>query len=127
MVKEAEAHAEDDRQFRELVEVRNRADHTVHEARKQLESLGDAVDGGLRGEVESAISTLEDTLQSDDQDVITTKTQALAELIGKLAEAQAAQATNDERPAGKPNGKATDDSVVDADFEDVTDERKTGS
>ncbi|MGH8371815.1 MAG: molecular chaperone DnaK [Gammaproteobacteria bacterium] len=126
MVKDAEAHAEEDRKLRELVDARNQADNLIHAAEKSLKELGDKVSGEERAAVESAISDLRDVIKKDDKGIIDTKTQALAEASGKLAErlyaAKAEEGKADgEAPAGDGKGK---DDVVDAEFEEVKDDKK---
>jgi molecular chaperone DnaK len=126
MVKDAEAHAEEDRKLRELVQTRNQADNLIHAAEKSLKELGDKVSSEERAAVESAIGDLRDVIKKDDKSVIETKTQKLAEVSGKLAErlyaAQGEQTqASGETPTG--DGKSKDD-VVDAEFEEVKDEKK---
>ena len=125
MVKDAEAHAEEDRKFRELVDVRNQGENLIHATEKTLKDLGEKVDGVERGNIESAISDLRTALKGDNKGAIEAKSQALAELSGKLAEKVYAQANEqnagaDDQGQGKP-AKADDDSVVDAEFEEVKD------
>ena len=91
MVKDAEAHAEDDRKFRELVDVRNQAENLVHASEKSLSELGEKVDGAQRAEIESAISDLKEAVKGDNKDAIEAKSKVLAELSGKLAEQMYAQ------------------------------------
>src|SRR6266704_977565 len=78
MVKDAEAHAEEDRHFRELVDTRNRADGLIHGVEKSLRNLGDKVDAAERAKVESAVSDLRTALKGDDRNVIEKKAEALA-------------------------------------------------
>ena len=79
MVRDAEAHAEEDKRFRELVETRNKADGLIHGVEKSLKDLGDKVDAAERAKAESAISDLRTALKGDDKDVIDKKTEALAQ------------------------------------------------
>ncbi|MEM7765383.1 MAG: molecular chaperone DnaK [Pseudomonadota bacterium] len=127
MVQDAEAHAEEDRKFRELVDVRNQADGLVHATEKSLEDLGEQVDGGERATIESAINDLKDALKGEDKDVIEAKSKALAEASASLAqkayEQQAAQ-QGDGADASGDTGKSADD-VVDAEFEEVDDDKKS--
>jgi molecular chaperone DnaK len=117
MVSDAEAHAEEDRRFRELVDSRNRADAQVHQADKTLKELGDKVDPALRGQIESALNDVKSAMAGDDKDVVDRKAQALATLLTSLAAAQPGPAGD----AGEPRqgGAARGDDVVDADFEEV--------
>ena len=98
MVSDAEAHAEDDRRFRELVETRNKADGLLHATQKALADLGDKVSGTERASIESAISDLQDALKGDDRGVIETKATALSTAAASLAQKayeQAQQAPGD--------------------------------
>ncbi len=79
MVRDAEAHAEEDKRFRELVDTRNKADALIHSVGKTLQDLGEKVDGGERAKIESAISDLRSALKGEDQGVIVKKTEALAQ------------------------------------------------
>jgi len=130
MVKDAEAHAEEDKKARELVESRNQADALVHATEKSLKDLGDKLEGNERADIEAAVSELKDALKSDDKARIDTKAEALAELSAKVmqrvyqAEGQAAGEAGAQAGAaagGKPDGEAAED-VVDAEFEEVKDE-----
>ncbi|RMG27456.1 MAG: molecular chaperone DnaK [Gammaproteobacteria bacterium] len=135
MIKEAEAHAEEDRRFHELVEARNQADNLIHATRKSLKELGDKVSDAEKADVEKAISALEEVMKGDDKAAIEAKTQALAELSGKLAQkvyqqqggtqAGGAQGGGPEAAAGAGAGAgAASDDVVDAEFEEVDDDKK---
>ena len=125
MVRDAEAHADEDRKFHELVTTRNQADALMHGARKSLDDLGDKVDAADRAAIEAAIDDLKTVIGGDDKDAIEAKSKKLAEVSGKVAQAayQAEQAAGGaEAPAGggaRPAGD--DDNVVDADFEEVKD------
>jgi molecular chaperone DnaK len=123
MVSDAEAHAEEDERFRELVDVRNQADALVHSAEKSLEDLGEKVDAAERGQVESAIGDLQEALKGDDKELLETKTKALAEASAGLAQKayEQAQAAASGEPEAQAQG-AADDSVVDAEFEEVNDD-----
>jgi molecular chaperone DnaK len=136
MVRDAESHAEEDKKFRELVEVRNKADGLIHAVEKSVKDLGDKVDAGERGKVESAISDLRTALKSDDKGVIEKKTEALAQASSSIAQrayAASQGAGGDAGPgaggvdagaagAGAASGKGKDD-VVDAEFEEVKDKK----
>lgn len=122
MVRDAEAHAEDDRKFEELVQVRNQADALVHATRKQLTEVGDALAAADKEAIETAVSDLETALKGTDKDEIEAKQQALIEASGKLMEAaQAQQATTADSGS---NEQPVDGDVVDAEFEEVKDEKK---
>ncbi|MFW2404880.1 MAG: Hsp70 family protein, partial [Gammaproteobacteria bacterium] len=126
MVADAEAHAEEDKKFRELVDVRNQADALVHATEKSLEDLGEKVEAGERASVESAVSDLKDALKGDDKDTIEAKSKALAEASAGLAQKAYEQAqAQGEGAAPQPDagpGQAADDGVVDAEFEEVKDD-----
>jgi molecular chaperone DnaK len=129
MVTDAEAHAAEDKKFRELVETRNRADALVHATEKSLKELGDKVAAADRANVESALSDLRTTLKGDDKEVIERKAEALAKVAsGLAAQAQQANAAGSEAGA-QPNdgGAASNDNVVDAEFEEVKDKNRGNS
>ncbi len=116
MIKDAEAHADEDKKAHELVNARNAAENMIHGAEKSIKDLGDKVDAGEKAAAESAIAELKTALEGDDKDAIEAKTQALTEAAGKIAEkAYAEQAPEGAEPA---EGAAADD-VVDAEFEEV--------
>jgi molecular chaperone DnaK len=119
MVADAEAHAEEDAKFRELVEVRNKADGLVHSTEKSLAELGDKVTPEERAQVEAAVSDLKDALKADKKELLETKTKALAEASASLAQKAYEQAQQDAAGATADAGRAADDGVVDAEFEEV--------
>ncbi len=128
MVKDAEAHAEEDKKFSELVAVRNQADQMIHATEKSLEEMGEKVEQEERMQIENAIKDLKEVLDKDDKDIIETKTQALATASGKLAERMYAQqadaaGTDAGAQAASDAGTGTDDDVVDAEFEEVDDNK----
>ncbi|RUO47754.1 molecular chaperone DnaK [Pseudidiomarina aquimaris] len=125
MVRDAEAHAEEDRKFEEMVQVRNQADGLVHATRKQLEEVGDSLDSAEKEKIEAAISELEAAVKSNDKEQIEAKQQALIEASSKLMEAaqQKAQQAGADAGAGEQQAKQDDD-VVDAEFEEVKDDEK---
>jgi len=135
MVRDAEAHAEEDRRFRELVDTRNKADGLIHAVEKSLRSLGDKVDAAERAKVESAVSDLRTALKGDDRNVIEKKAEALAQAssaIAQRAQAAEAAATADgagAEAAGAQNGggSAAREDVVDAEFEEVKDKGRKAS
>ena len=128
MVKDAEAHADEDRKFHEMVTVRNQADNLVHAASKSLKDLGDKVDAGEKTRVESAITALKDALKGDDKELIEAKTKDLAEASAKIAErayAQQQQKGPGETPgSSSAPGSGDKEHVVDAEFEEVKDDTK---
>ncbi len=135
MVRDAEAHAEEDRHFRELVDTRNKADGLIHAVEKSLRNLGDKVDAAERAKVESAVSDLRTALKGDDRNVIEKKAEALAQAssaIAQRAQAAEAAATADgagAEAAGAQNGgaSAAREDVVDAEFEEVKDKGRKAS
>jgi len=122
MVGDAEAHAEEDRQFRELAEARNQADGLVHATERSLKELGDKVDAAERGRIESAIAELKDAIKGDDKAKIELKGKALGEAAASLTQKAFDQSQAGAAGASGPgDGQASDDSVVDAEFEEVKD------
>src|SRR5579862_8823537 len=154
MVRDAEAHAEEDKKFRELVDSRNKADGMIHAVEKTLKDLGDKVDPAERARVESAISDVRTALKSDDKGVIEKKTDALAQASAAIAQrayaseqgapgagagsgpqgAAGAGAQGGATGSGGPSGgspgggggKGAED-VVDAEFEEVKDQGRKAS
>ena len=125
MVKDAEAHAADDKKFRELVETRNQADALLHATEKTLSDLGDKVTSEERGKIESATADLKEALKSDDKSVIETKAQALAEASAGLAQRVYAEQAEQAAAEGgaETAGKKADEDVVDAEFEEVKEDK----
>jgi molecular chaperone DnaK len=124
MVKDAEAHAEEDRKFHELVTARNQADALIHATNKSLKDLGDKVEADEKATIESAVEALQEAIKGEDKDDIEAKTNALSEAASKLAErAYAENAEAGSTEAGADNAQANDD-VVDAEFEEVDDNNK---
>ena len=124
MVRDAEAHAEDDKKFEELVAARNQADALVHGTRKQIEEAGDALPSEDKEAIEAAVVELEAAIKSDKKDEIEAKTQALAEKSQKLMEiAQAKAQQGGDAGAEQQQSAKKDDDVVDAEFEEVKDDK----
>jgi molecular chaperone DnaK len=129
MVKDAEAHADDDRKVRELVEARNQADAMIHAVKKTLGEHGDKVSADEKSKIEAAIKDAEESLKSGDKDQIEAKSKALAEASHKLAEKMYAQQPQQEgagqqaEPAAA--GEPAEGNVVDAEFEEVKDKKKS--
>ncbi len=128
MVQDAEAHAEEDKKARELVDARNQADAMIHSVRKTMQEMGDKLDAAEKEKIESAIKDVEAVVKEDDKDGIQQKTQALAEASHKLAEqlyaqasagAEAGAGTGAEAAADAGGGQAQEENVVDAEFEEV--------
>jgi molecular chaperone DnaK len=108
MVKDAEAHAEDDRRQRELVEARNNGENAAYQAERQLTELGDQVDASSKEEIEAAIKAVRDTLESEDVAEIKAKTDALQEAFHKVSE-QMYAAASQAQSQGATNGAGSDD------------------
>jgi molecular chaperone DnaK len=124
MVREAEAHTEEDRRFHELVSARNQADNLIHATRKSMEEAGDRLNPEEKEKVVTAIKALEEAVQGDDKSRIETGIKALSEASARMAErlyAQQAQSAKTEQ-AGAGSGSGGSD-VVDAEFEDVSKNR----
>lgn len=124
MVQDAELHAEDDKRIHELVQARNNADSLIHGATKTLSELGDGVAGEEKASIEAAIAELRKELEGEDKDAIDAKTQVLSELAGKLAEKLYAQKGGAQADGTGSEGASASDDVVDAEFEEVKDEKK---
>ena len=127
MVKDAEEHAEEDRKFHELIDVRNQADGLIHATNKSLTDLGDKVEESEKKDIESAIEALQEAMKGDDKAAIEAKLAELSEKSGKLAERvykeQAEQGGGAAEGAAAPEAEAgaAGDDVVDAEFEEVKD------
>ncbi|SON58368.1 Heat shock protein 70 [Hartmannibacter diazotrophicus] len=122
MVKDAEANAAADKQRREAVEARNHGEALVHSTEKSLADYGDKVSAADKSAIEAAIADLKSVLESDDAEAIKAKTNTLAQAAMKLGEAMYAQGQGEAGEAGP--SAASDDDVVDADFEEVKDDDK---
>ncbi len=125
MVKEAEQHAEEDKKVKEAIEARNHADALIHETEKLLKENGDKIGASDKEGIEKAVQELKDVLDSNDAEKIKDKTNALTQASLKLGEAMYKQSA-DATAAGTTSGESgasteekKDDSVVDADFEEV--------
>ena len=126
MVKDAEANAEADKKFEEMIGARNTADGMIHATKKSMADAGDKLTDEEKAPVEAAISGLEEALKGDDKDEITAKTTALTEASAKIAEKlyATADAGADATDAGADSSSKQDDDVVDAEFEEVKDDEK---
>ncbi|MGD9250035.1 MAG: molecular chaperone DnaK [Desulfobacterales bacterium] len=129
-IKEAEMHADDDKKKKELVEARNQADTLIYATEKSLKDLGDKIDQGTRDEIKAAIEPLRKAMESDDAEEIKRLSEALTQASHKLAEAMYQQASQDGTqgpgagPEAQQNTAPPDDDVVDADFEEVNEDKK---
>jgi molecular chaperone DnaK len=130
MVKDAEAHAEEDKKRKANVEAKNHAEALVHSTEKALAEHGSKVGDAERTAIENAMADLKEALKSDDAEAITAKTNALAQASMKLGEAMYRQQQEGQAggpggaaPGGEPGGAKKDD-VVDAEFTEVDDDKK---
>ena len=128
MVKEAESHAEEDKQRRDLVEVRNQAEALVHSTDKMLADFGDKVSDDDKAAVEAAIAELKTAAEGEDVEAIKQKVDEVAQASMKLGEAmyQSSQAAGGEGDPSAEAGDAPDEGVVDVDFEEVKDDKDDG-
>jgi len=128
MVQDAESHRDEDKKFQELVAARNQADNLIHATEKSIKENGDKITDEEKSEVEQAVNDLKEALKSDDKDAIEAKTQALGEASGKIAEKlysqDAAGAAGADASAQDASSAKQDDDVVDAEFEEVKENKK---
>lgn len=125
MVRDAEANADADRKFEELVQTRNQADHLIHGTRKQITELGDKLPADEKTKIEEALTALEKAAKGEDKADIEAKIQALVEASAKLMELgqQEAQAQAQAQSGADTGSAKQDDDVVDAEFEEVKDKK----
>jgi len=119
MIKDAEAHAEEDKKFQELITTRNMADSLVHSTKQTLEELKDDVSDDEKSAIEAAVRELEETIKGDDKEAIDAQVQNLSEKSQVLAQKAQEKAGAETAEAGQ----ATADDVVDADFEEVKEDK----
>ena len=118
MINDAEAHADEDKQARELIDTKNSAETMIHATEKSITDLGDKVEADEKATAEAAIAELKTALEGDDKEAIEEKTKALTEVAGKIAEKAYAEKAAEEGGEPDAQAEATDD-VVDAEFEEV--------
>ena len=126
MVQDAEANAEDDKKFEELVQAKNAADTLIHGCKKTLEESSDKVEDAEKESIENAISDLEEALKGEDKNAIEEKTKSLADASSSLAQrlyAEQQQAQQDNQNNSESENATQSDEVVDADFEEVKEEK----
>ena len=130
MVQDAEEHAEEDRKAREGIDAKNAADAMIHSVKKSMEELGDKLDEGEKSNIEAAIKELEEAIEGGDVDEIKSKTEALTQASHKLAEQLYKQAEDAEaaaqgagQEAEGDGAEAGEENVVDAEFEEIKDEK----
>ena len=126
MIKEAEAHAEEDHRLRELVEAKNNAENLVYSTEKSLKDMGDKVDSETKGKIDAGIADLKKEMEGDNTGEIKAKTDALLEASHKLAEAVYQQAQSSQAGDGSASSAETDEDEVveDADFEIIDEDEK---
>jgi molecular chaperone DnaK len=126
MVQDAEKFADEDKQRREAAEIKNNADSLIHQTEKQLDEHGDKVDAGLKSEIEAAVAETKTAVESEDNEAMKAKTEALGQVAMKLGQAiyeQEQAAGGAAQPeAGDAGGDTANDDVVDAEFSEVDDE-----
>ncbi|VFP80231.1 molecular chaperone DnaK [Candidatus Erwinia haradaeae] len=124
MVHDAEANAELDRKFEELVQIRNQGDQIVHSTRKQLNEMGDKLAASDRATIESALNALNSALKGEDKSEIEAKMRILMESSSKLIECATQQAESTRGSTSATKNTKKDNDVVDAEFEEVSDSKK---
>lgn len=124
MVRDAEAHAEEDKKFEEMVQARNQADALIHATRKQVEEAGDVLPAEDKEAIEKASNELEEAMKESDKEAMEAKSQALIEASAKLMEIAQQQAQQQQADGASNAASDAADDVVDAEFEEVKDEDK---
>ena len=126
MVREAEEHSAEDKKFEELASARNRADATVHQIKKQLTDLGDKISDDDKTKINKTIAELEMAARGDDKEKIENAEKAVLEAASAIMQAQQAQAQAQQAQSAGANqsSNSKDDNVVDAEFEEVNDDKK---
>jgi molecular chaperone DnaK len=127
MVREAEENAEADKEKKDLVEAKNQAESLIHSTEKSIQEHADKVDPTTVEAIELSIKALQETLESDDPDKIRARSQDVTEAAMKLGEAiykSEAENNPDQADASNENNNNSDEDIFDADFEDLTDEKK---
>ncbi len=119
MVREAEAHSEEDKKFEELASARNRADATVHAVKKQLSDAGDKVPADLKTQIENACNDLDQAARGDDKNEIEAAEKKLMDVCGALGQYTQQSGQAQPEAQAQAQSKPKDDGVVDAEFEDV--------
>jgi len=126
MVKDAEAHAAEDKKRKELVEARNQADALIHSTEKAVAEHGDKVSADEKGAIETALAELKTAREGEDAEAIKAKAQTLAQASMKLGEAMYNATNQSAGAAGEEAAGQSDEGVVDAEFEEVDgDEKKS--
>ncbi|RQW88703.1 MAG: molecular chaperone DnaK [Geobacter sp.] len=126
MVRDAEAHASEDKQKRELIEARNHADSLIYSTEKSLKEYGDKIDAGDKQKIEDGVAALKKAMEANDAAAIKTATEELTQASHKLAEAvysKAQQAGEGHEGEAAPKEEGSDEKVVEAEFEEVKDDK----
>jgi len=121
MIRDAEAHSEDDKKFEEMVTLRNQADGLIHGARKAVEDAGDTASEEEKTAIEAAAADLEEALKGDDKEAIEEKIKVLSEASAELAQKMYAEQA---QAAGEPGEGAPEGDAVDAEFEEVKEDKE---
>lgn len=124
MVKDAETHAEEDRKFRELIDVRNQGDNLIHATEKSMEELGDKLEADEKSRIEKAIEELKTAMKGDDKAAIEARIKELTDASAKMAERIYGQQAEEPKEAKGEESKAAEEGVVDAEFEEVKEDKK---
>jgi len=126
MVRDAEAHASEDKQKRELIEARNHADSLIYSTEKSLKEFGDKIDAGDKQKIEDGVAALKKAMETTDAAAIKTATDELTQASHKLAEAvysKTQQAGDGQEGEAAPKEEGSDEKVVEAEFEEVKDDK----
>ena len=123
MVRDAEVNAEEDRKFEELAAARNQGDALVHSTRKMIADAGDKVTAEEKVAIEAAVVALEAAVKGDDKAAIEAKVEELSKVSAPVAQKMYAEQANPADAAAKPAEEAKADDVVDAEFEEVKDNK----
>ncbi len=132
MIKDAESHVEEDKKFKEMIELRNQADSLIHNSEKTMTDLGDGIAEDEKKEIEAAVNALKDALKSEEKAQIEEKMKVLSDMSGKLAEKLYAKNNAESAATGEQDSSTAQDStesknqegVVDAEFEEVKEDKK---
>ena len=133
MVNDAKSHAEDDKKFKELVNLRNQADSTIHSCEKSLQDLDSELSDSEKTGIKQSIDELKDALKNNDKELIETKLKTLTDASASMAERVyakkaasegAGHETSQDSTTEQQSQQTPDDTVVDAEFEEVKDDDK---
>ena len=127
LIKDAELHAEEDRKLKEQVDARNKADALIHTTEKTMAEMGDKIDGNIRMEVEEALGNLKQVVKNEDTQNILQRTETLNQVAHKLAQSVYQQPGDQGNHSTSGSSVNADDEIVDAEFEEVDDDKKNES